>query len=192
MFGKFSLFKSSESHASHLQSPETELKCCPECGDEYRFEFTRCAVCEVELICADRARSSHVHHEKKRSDRDLEISPDDELVTMKRGSLLEMKNLQRLLKHEIIGSLLVEDRSDCSKGCCNSKVFDLKVKKDDAVEANQILVDEFKRTTALDSHEFQEEAAVVFDQRSAEATCPACGAHFQTDSRVCPECGLCF
>jgi len=192
MLGKFSLFKSRAIAASADQTLESKLKYCPECKDEYRQEFSQCAVCKIELINRDTAAASLLQHENRRRSRSLEISTDDELVSVKRGNLLEMKNLQRLLKQELIGSLLVEECSDGNAGCCNSKIFDLKVKEDDTNEAHQILVDEYKRTTALDSHEFHGEAATVFDQRAAEATCPACGAHFQTDSRVCPECGLCF
>lgn len=193
MFSKFSFFRSNISDNTHEKSiSDNVLKHCPECGDEYRPEFSHCALCQVPLVSVDKEKNNQLQNDKKKSNRNLQISPDDELVTMRRGNLLEMKDIQRLLQKEIIGSLLVEDRSDCNKGCCNSKIFDLRVKKDVAHEAQQILAEDFKRTTALDSHDFQEEVEVVFDQRSARARCPACGCQFQTEDRTCPECGLCF
>ena len=193
MFGKFSFFKSTPSDNTHEKSiSDNVLKHCPECGGEFRPEFSHCALCQVPLVSVDKEKNNHLQDDKKKNNRSLDISPDDELVTMRQGNLLEMKNIQRVLQKEIIGSLLVEDRSGGNKGCCNSKIFELRVKKDVALEAQNILAEDFKKTTALDSHDFQEEVEVVFDQRSARARCPACGCQFQTEDRTCPECGLCF
>lgn len=192
MFSRISFFKSNKAEDSAGTVSEPHLKYCPECGDEYRPEFNHCAICKIELISAATEKNRHTLTDNKKKNRSLHISPEDELVTMRRGNLLEMKNLQRLLKAEIIGSLLVEDRSGGGGGCCNAKTFDLRVRKEYAVDAQQLLVDEFKRSTALDSHDFQHEAETVFDQRSTQASCPACGCQFQTDDRTCPECGLCF
>ncbi len=190
MFSKISFFKSTKADGAAGEHAETDLKYCPECGDEYRPDFNNCAICKTELVSAVQEKNRHSRIDKKKKNRSLQISPDDELVTMRRGNLLEMKNLQRLLKAEVIGSLLVEDKSGCNSGC--AKIFDLRVKEEYAVEAQQLLADEFRRTTALDSHDFQQEAEVVFDQRSTQARCPACGCQFQTVDRTCPECGLCF
>ena len=190
MFSRIFSFKSNKADGAAGEHSDTDLKYCPECGDEYRPDFSQCAICKTELISAAREKSSDSRIDQKKKNRSLQISPDDELVTMRRGNVLEMKNLQRLLKAEVIGSLLVEDKS--GSGCGNAKIFDLRVKEEYAVEAQQLLADEFRRTTALDSHDFQQEADAVFDQRSTQARCPACGCQFQTDDRTCPECGLCF
>ncbi len=193
MFRGFSFFRSSGSTAPKSSETGTGLKHCPQCGDEYRQEFSRCAVCQCELAAGGKQTGSKSGNERSRDDRDLLISPDDEMLAMRRGSLTEMKTIQRLLKKEFVASLLAEDRSGQGSGCGNAKLFELSVKKQDAALVQQILVEDYKRTTALDEHDCQPEAAaVVFDQRSAQANCPACGCRFKTDDRACPECGLCF
>lgn len=192
MFSRISFFKSNKVDESAGGNSEPDMKCCPECGDEYRPEFNHCAICKIELISAASEKNKHSRTDNKKKNRSLHISPEDELVTLRRGSLVDIKDLQRLLKAESIGSLLVEDRSGGNSGCGNAKTFDLRVKAEYAVDAQQLLADDFKRSTALDSHDFQQEAGAVFDERSTEARCPACGCHFQTSDRTCPECGLCF
>ena len=192
MFRGFSFFRSGGSGARQSSETAAGLKHCPQCGDEYRQEFSRCAACRCELVAGGKRTGSKTGNERSRDDRELHISPDDDMLAMRRGSLAEMKTLQRLLKKEYVGSLLVEDRSGQGSGCCNAKMFELSVKKQDAALVRQILVEDYKRTTALDEHDFQPAAAVVYDQRSAQANCPACGCRFKPDDRACPDCGLCF
>jgi hypothetical protein len=192
MFRGFSLFRSSGSGDRQSASPGAGLKYCVQCGDEYRAEFSRCAVCDCELVPVARKRAEASGDERSRDENDLHISAEDELLIMRRGNLAEMKNVQRLLKNKFVGSMLAEDHSGQAAGCCNSKIFNVSVKKADADFVQQILADDFKRTTALDDHDFQHGAEAVFDQRSSLARCPACGCSFQPEDRACPECGLCF
>lgn len=192
MFGKISFFGSTKPRTSPDSGQSQPMKYCPECGDEFRPEFDECAVCTRALVSrdSDKSRDRLIH--KKQSGRNLKIMPGDELVTVRRGNLLEIKEVQRLLKDEIIGSLLVEDRSGGASGCCNAKSFELRVKKEHVGDVQDILMDDFKRSTALDSHDFHGEPETIFDQRLSEAQCPACGSSFITTLRQCPECGLCF
>jgi len=192
MFGKILSFTQGRSKKDPQTADENPMKCCPECGAEFRPEFSTCALCDVDLVLTENHESNSSGVDEKRKERTIDISPEDELVTMRQGSLLEMKTVQHLLKKENIGSLLVEDRSNCGSGCSNSKVFELKVKQQYAGDAQQILIEEFRRSTSIDSHEFEGDAEAVFDQRMTEARCPACGCTFITDDRTCPECGLCF
>ncbi len=193
MFRGFSFFRSSSSTDGTSSETDTGLKHCPQCGDEYRQEFSRCAACQCELVAGGKKTDGKTGDERSRDERDLHISAGDEMLNMRRGSLVEMKSIQRLLKKEFVGSLLTEDRSGQGSGCGNAKMFELSVKKQDAALVQQILIEDYKRTTALDEHDCQPAAAaVVFDQRSAQANCPACGCRFRTDDRACPECGLCF
>ena len=192
MFGKILSFTKGRAKEGPQTADEIPMKCCPECGAEFRPEFSTCALCDVDLVLTETPESNNSVADEKRKERDMHISPEDELVSMRQGSLLEMKTVQHLLKKENIGSLLVEDRGNCGPGCSNSKVFELKVKKEYAGDAQQILIDEFRRSTSFDSHEFEGDAEAVFDQRMSEARCPACGSTFITDDRTCPECGLCF
>ena len=192
MFRGFSFFRSTGSPGPKSSGTDTELKHCPQCEDEYRQEFSRCAACQCELVAGGKKAGGKTGNERSRDERDLHITPEDEMLAMRRGSLAEMRTIQRLLKKEFVGSLLAEDLSGQSGGCCNSKIFNLSVKKEDAALVQQILAEDFKRTTALDDHDYQPAAAVVFDQRSAQAHCPACGCQFKTEDRACPECGLCF
>ncbi len=192
MFRGFSFFRSNGSTARKGSETGSDLKHCPQCGDEYRQEFSHCAACRCELAAGGKQRGNKTGDERSRDDRDLQISPDDEMLAMRRGSLAEMKTTQRLLRKKFVASLLAEDRSGRGGGCGNAKMFELSVKKQEAALVQQILAEDYKRTTALDEHDSLPAAAVVFDQRLAQANCPACGCQFKTDDRACPECGLCF
>ena len=78
----------------------------------------------------------------------------------------------------------------CGKGCCGPELY-LQIKKEDMLLADEVLAREFIKSTALDSHDLSN-AAAVFDERAAETVCPACGCRFSPTVGACPECGLCF
>jgi predicted RNA-binding Zn-ribbon protein involved in translation (DUF1610 family) len=67
----------------------------------------------------------------------------------------------------------------------------LQIKKEDMQLADEILAREFVKSTALDSHDLSN-AAAVFDERATETVCPACGCRISPTVGACPECGLCF
>ena len=192
MLGRFSLFRSTQGDHPDPVEAESSVKCCPDCGDEYRSEFTRCAACNVDLISVEQPGKDEQSAELQKSSRDLNISPHDSLVPIRRGSLQDIKTLQRVLRSEYIGSMLIEDESEGNKGCCGGKVFDLLVKQEDARDALKVLVEDYRRTTDLANHDFGNGGEVVIDLESNQASCPACGCQFRPEDKSCPECGLCF
>jgi hypothetical protein len=101
-----------------------------------------------------------------------------------------MRHLSDLLNGENIGALLAGDENSCSKNCCPS-VYNLLVKREDGMEAFQIIEDEHKKVTGLAQHE-NTNGDAVFNPHESEAQCPACGHSFPTTQTTCPDCGLSF
>ena len=169
---------------------EPDLKYCPRCNDEYRAEIEMCAVCEVELITGRRRMELEEEKRKKLQSRAAELSPDDDLVALRRGPLADMRHLAMLLDNENIGTLLAGDEKTCGKSCCPS-VYDLLVRRQDAVEALDIIEEEHRRTTGLEHYD-REQAEAVYNPDAGEACCPACGHVFPPRETACPDCGLSF
>jgi len=68
----------------------------------------------------------------------------------------------------------------------------LEVRLADAREAQEILAEEYLRTTGLSAHDLST-ADAVFDENALNIVCPACGAAFTPSGGAeCPECGLQF
>ncbi|MDF1578976.1 MAG: hypothetical protein P1P81_11100 [Desulfobulbales bacterium] len=168
---------------------DPELKYCPSCNDEYRPEIGKCPVCEVDLITGREILAGHESRLEKMAQRRGKLTPDDELVTIRRGPLAEMKAYEGLLNAERISSLLAGDESSCGKGCCAS--FDLVVRREEAQDALRIIEAEIRRTSIIDVVDGAPPVEAVFDPLSAENTCPACGHGFSGGTE-CPDCGLCF
>lgn len=173
-----------------MRYTDPDLKYCPKCDEEYREEIISCAACNVELISGSEKLRLEDEAKAKRTSRSMEISADDEITNIRKGPLGEMKQLQKLLATQSIPSLVVGEKSNCGKGCCGSDFY-LQIKVSDGAEATEVLAQEFKRTTALDSHDLRN-AHAVFDTGALSSTCPACGFTFPTTESTCPDCGLCF
>ena len=169
---------------------DPDLKYCPQCDEEYREEIINCASCSIELISGSERLAIEEAAKAKLNNRSMDISPDDELVNIRKGPLGEMKKLQALLGSENIPSMVAGEKNNCGKGCCGGDMY-LQIKMADGKDAIEILAQEFKRTTALDSHDLSNVHA-VFDTGAAKSTCPACGTTFSTSESTCPDCGLCF
>lgn len=192
MFGKLSLSRKKKHKDAGINVDQERYRYCPSCGDEYRPEFSFCASCKVALTTETIVQPQSLGNVRKKKNRTRNILPEDELLTVRTGSLVELKSLQATLKTEMIGSLLVSDNAGQRQGCCGPS-FLLKIKTVDREDALAVLVDDFKRSTALDSHDFEGSADAVFDDKSTIATCPACGGRFEPGVEpMCPECGLCF
>ena len=169
---------------------EPDLKYCPQCNDEYRAEIEKCAACGIDLITGRQKLEWVEAQRKKLASRVSDISPDDDLVALRRGPLTDMRHLANLLNDEKIGTLLAGDEKSCGKGCCPS-VYTLLVKREDGMESLHIIEEEHRRTTGLgDLHHPVSDA--IFNPDAGEACCPACGHSFPTTETACPDCGLSF
>ena len=169
---------------------EPDLKYCPKCDDEYRAEIEKCATCGIDLITGLQKIEREEALREKLASRAGDLSPDDDLVALRRGSLTDMRHLANLLNDMKIGTLLAGDEKSCGKGCCPS-VYTLLVKMEDGMESQHIIEEEHRRTTALEELHHPVSDA-VFDPNSVMACCPACGHSFPTTETACPDCGLTF
>lgn len=177
-----------------MKDIDPELKYCPKCNDEYLAEIIMCAACEVELLTGEQVTKIREERQEKLAARSAELSPDDDLVVIRRGQLTEMQYLAQMLEKENIGSLLVGDMQTCAKDRFGNtgghpSTYDFQVKREDAAEALQIIETEHRKETHLDHHDNMNGGA-IFNPAAEEAKCPACGYTFPTTERACPDCGL--
>ena len=166
---------------------EPELKYCPKCNDEYRAEITVCVDCGIELISGSEILKRDTGQKPTRN---MTISPDDEMVNIRKGAVIDMKLLQAMLKREGIPSLAASEDGSCGQGCCGPSLI-VQVRKFDIEEVMAILEQDYIRSTGLAEHDIAT-AGAAFDATLQEATCPACGHDFSTTLNACPDCGLCF
>ena len=175
---------------------DPDLKYCPECNDEYRAEIEKCAACEIDLITGLQKIDIDEARQRKLDSRTAELSPDDDLVGMRRGPLPEMRHLAALLGVENIGTAMMGDMGTCAKDrfgnstCCPS-IYNLMVKREDVMDALQIIEEDHKKVTGLAHHE-NTNGDAIFNPQASEAQCPACGHAFPTTQTTCPDCGLSF
>lgn len=168
---------------------DPELKYCPRCNDEYRADITTCAECNLELLTGEQMEEMIAGKEAEKSAISMELHPDDEMVNIRKGPVLQMKELQIVLERAGIPSLAIKDNT-CGKGCCGAELV-LQVRMADINEVFATLEQEHVRSTALQDHDTSHTDA-VFNTRAEQATCPACGYNFPTTQTSCPDCGLCF
>jgi len=168
---------------------DPELKYCPKCQDEYRAEIMACAACEAILVSGADLLARQQLGQEKRTARKGELQKDDELVSVRRGPLAEMRAYEQVLNREGIATLLAGEDKSCGKNCCPSS-FDLLVRREEAAEAVQLIAAEIRRTAPLDGPGGSHHEAVFHDE-AAETICPACGHRFPPTPE-CPDCGLCF
>lgn len=169
---------------------DDELKYCPECHDEYRAEIETCAACSVQLVTGVELKAFFKQKQQRQDDRSMEISPDQELVDIRKGPVMQIKHYQKLLASENLPSLVVQEGSGCGKGCCGTDVV-LRVRLSDIQDVMAVLEEEHVRTTGLSEHDTANSGA-VFNTRAEQTTCPACGFVFPPTTKTCPDCGLCF
>ncbi len=174
-----------------MRYTDPDLKYCPKCDEEYRAEIENCVSCNVELMSGQERLAMEEAAKTKKYSRSMEITSDDEMANIRKGSLHDMKQLRNLLAAANIPSILAGDSDSCGKGCCGGGDLYLQIRVTDGEDAMRVLADDFKVKTALDSHDLSI-ADAVFDTGVASSTCPACGCSFSTSSSACPDCGLCF
>ena len=164
---------------------------CQSCNAEYRLNMPTCPVCGIPLISGSEKLEILARENERHAGRSMVLEAGAELVRIRQGPLAEMKYLQKVLAQGFIPGLISgDDSGGCGKGCCGPEMY-LQIRKDDVGPALEILAKEFVRSTALDSHDLSN-AAAVFDPTAAETVCPACGCTFSPTLGACPGCGLCF
>ncbi len=170
---------------------DPELKYCPQCGDEYRAEIARCAACAVTLLDGRSLLEQQRQEKAKKAARRLPMSHHDELISIRKGSMVEMRHLQAQLERQGIPSLVVNEEGSCRSSCCGGPSLTLQVRAADLEDVQAFLFQDHVRSTALHEHDLGG-AGTVFDSAAETAVCPACGCTFSTSRNACPECGLCF
>lgn len=167
------------------------MRYCLECGDEYRSEIRLCANCGKELVEGGRVEIIIAQQQQRHQARSREIESGEEVVTIRKGPTLQIKQLQAYLLEQSVPSLLISEQgSNCGKGCCGTELL-LQVRGDDIEDVMIILEQEYRISTGLEDFDTTY-ASAVYDTNVEQATCPACGYSFSTKSTTCPDCGLCF
>ena len=169
---------------------EPDMQYCPQCQDEYRAGVTVCATCGGELLSGVQMQELLDRKSKRTAGRATAITPEDELVDIMKGKIINIKSVQSLLSREGIPSLIAGDSSSCGKGCGCGDVR-LQARMTDLPEVMALLAREHMQATGLADHD-PNYVDAVYDPEARAATCPACGCSFSTESKSCPDCGLCF
>lgn len=158
---------------------------CPECGGEYRAEISACAECKAALVPGARM-AELLKRPVYRA-----IEPHEELITVRRGPLLMIRQLEEFLRAAGLASLVTPGEDGrCAAGCRGPEV-ELKVRATEVEQVLAALDEEHRRSTGLDLHGDSLNGA-RFDVEAGQAACPACGCLFSTDTILCPDCGLRF
>lgn len=190
-FGKKkSVDSGSKSDGQLVHGIDPEMNYCSACEDEFRGDIVKCPTCDVVLLTGEDKIERKIAEMKSSSLRTMDISSDNELVSIRKAALKDVKALQRILATERIPSILAGDDGSCGKGCCGPEMI-LQIKREDMEAAEGVLARDFVKTTALNIEDLKH-ADVIFDERAAETVCPACGCKFSPTVGACPECGLCF
>ena len=171
------------------RNPDPDLNYCPQCNDEYRAEVDVCAACGIKLLSGAQMLAKLGTRQLQQSSPSLEILPDEPLLTVRKGPVLQIKDLQAYLLRCGVPSLAgKESGGQC--GCRGAELL-LQVRESDLPEVMTALEQEYVQSTGLADHDTRFVGAVYNDE-AAEAVCPACGCRFSTTSTACPDCGLCF
>lgn len=169
---------------------DPEMNYCPDCEVEFRGDIVKCPTCDVALMTGVEKIDRKIAEDTSSNLRSMDISAGDELVSIRKGPLKDVKALQRILAAERIPSILAGDEGSCGKGCCGPEMI-LQIRSEDMAAAEGVLVRDFVKSTAVNIEDLKH-ADVIFDERATETVCPACGCTFSPTVGACPECGLCF
>ena len=167
---------------------DPELRYCPQCGDEYRADIRACAACRVELESGRDLLGARNGGEREGKNV-LEIRPEESVVGIQKGPIMQIKALQAHLLQLGLPSILVKEQGG---GCgCGGPEVVLQVREIDLHRVMSALAEEYRQSTGLADHDTRFVGA-VFDDQAEEVHCPACGHRFSTRETTCPDCGLCF
>ena len=94
---------------------DPELKYCPKCSDEYMMAAEYCAACNILLLTGlemvELQKGSGGRLARKGA-----LTEDDDVVTVYKGSLIDVKHLQSLCEKENIGVAIVSPAGGCGSG----------------------------------------------------------------------------
>ena len=170
---------------------EPDLNYCPQCGDEYRAEITRCAGCGCVLHTGSQVLAARAAGMDGTVPTIHPIQPGEPLVALRQGPVLQIKQLrEHLLRHGLPALAGSEQGAACATGCRGPEV-QLRVREADLPAVLAVLAAEYRQSTGLKDHDLSL-VSEVYDAGADEATCPACGCCFATSLTACPDCGLCF
>jgi hypothetical protein len=198
MFLKFFRKKATDSRSPNDRLPEPAgaggidpaMYYCASCGGEFRFNIPTCPSCRIDLISGTEKLVQLARERERHAGRSMELQPGSHLVSIRKGPIREMKYLLKVLGQGYIPGIISSDDSGCGKGCCGPEMY-LQIRKEDVGPALELLAKDFVKSTALDTHDLCN-AAAVFDPTAAVTLCPACGCKFSPSIGACPDCGLSF
>ncbi len=169
---------------------DIKMNYCSACGDEYMPEVANCGVCGQLLLSGQEMQSKIRSDQDELASRQGSLKPEDDIATVFKGGMADVKRIEKQLLAVNIGTLIVGDDSGCGKGCCSPEV-ELKIRKEDGSAALKIIDSDFDSMTGVSdfTHDLADNG---FDPEAQEASCPACGFTFSTSTTTCPDCGLCF
>lgn len=117
LFGKKKSKADVHEEGGHLiNGIDPEMNYCPQCEVEFRPDISSCFSCGVSLISGKEKIKLQVAEESSYSSRSMEITVDDELVSIRKGPLKDIKILQKLLEKERIPAIIAGDEGGCRKG----------------------------------------------------------------------------
>lgn len=152
---------------------------CPRCRSEYRPGFTRCGLCQVDLV--DELPPEDAFSSPEAMAR---VLADKELEALLVGSHVELKKAQGFFAGHRLASIIAgEPEKQQAEGGLHARFF-LMVAAED-LERARALVQERWREGALAQGLLLGDATAP-----VEGTCPACGASVPAAASECPDCGL--
>ena len=114
----------------------------------------------------------------------------DELILLGVIDYNEAKRIRFALEEQGVRLELISNPETCPSGGCQPKV-EVFTRTQDLEKVQLFFKREKERSLeGLEvPHGFEE---FVFDADKESANCPACGTHFSTQLKECPDCGLVF
>jgi hypothetical protein len=103
----FGLFGASSDDVAPKE--QERFKYCPSCREEFRFGFSFCPACNVELVEELGQGERDFFAQRKSDPVNQEITSADELVGIQQGPLIELRRLKAILAQAGVPSLFYVD-----------------------------------------------------------------------------------
>ncbi|MBW2699393.1 MAG: hypothetical protein JRF33_01130 [Deltaproteobacteria bacterium] len=148
---------------------------CPNCHDEYRKGFTRCAACDVHLV-EQLPETMNLNEEAI-----AKAIEGKDLIPIARGPLDALRENKALLAQGRVASVIVPD--DNAQAIPGAPKMMLLVVSQEEVEASaELLGKNFQNMV--------DQEGLGGQQDMSTEHCPACGTPMPADAEECSECGL--